>query len=237
MMPRLRFTGKSPCTLRGWRLPPAELPAVRGEPQGAEAGAAAALPGRGGAGAAMAEAERAALPPPAESSRDGAEGELSPGMERQPEPREAAAAAVAEEEEARPASPPFFLLYPGHGGGAAAAPPGLWRPPAPRGGAELPVLVLSYPGPDGAREYHRAAPGPGAFIEAGWAAGRGSLGGPPLPERRCPERCGSRSHRRARARGSRSKAAPAPGAAGGTRLLPAVGRAGGSEGGGWGGGM
>ncbi|XP_066040830.1 protein RUFY3 isoform X5 [Chamaea fasciata] len=76
-------------------------------------------------------------------------------MERRPEPGEAAAAAAAaaeeeEEEEARPASPPFFLLYPGHGGGAAAAPPGLWRPPAPRGGAALPVLVLSYPGPDGA---------------------------------------------------------------------------------------
>uniref|UniRef100_A0A8U7N2A1 RUN and FYVE domain containing 3 n=1 Tax=Corvus moneduloides TaxID=1196302 RepID=A0A8U7N2A1_CORMO len=98
----------------------------------------------------MAEAERAALPPPpAKSSRDGAEAELSPGMERRPEPGEAAAAAE-EEEEARPASPPFFLLYPGHGGGAAAAPPGLWRPPAPRGGAALPVLVLSYPGPDGA---------------------------------------------------------------------------------------
>ncbi|XP_030095442.2 protein RUFY3 isoform X2 [Serinus canaria] len=97
----------------------------------------------------MAEAERAALPPPAaESSRDGAEEELPPGMERRPEPGEAAAAAE-EEEEARPASPPFFLLYPGHGGGAAAAPPGLWRPPAPRGGAALPVLVLSYPGPDG----------------------------------------------------------------------------------------
>ncbi|XP_068044298.1 protein RUFY3 isoform X2 [Anomalospiza imberbis] len=102
----------------------------------------------------MAEAERAALPPPpAESSRDGAEAELPPGMERRPEPGEAAAAAAAaaeEEEEARPASPPFFLLYPGHGGGAAAAQPGLWRPPAPRGGAALPVLVLSYPGPDGA---------------------------------------------------------------------------------------
>ncbi|XP_058693568.1 protein RUFY3 isoform X5 [Poecile atricapillus] len=99
----------------------------------------------------MAEAKRAALPPPppAESSRDGAEAELPPGMERRPEPGEAAAVAE-EEEEARPASPPFFLLYPGHGGGAAAAPPGLWRPPAPRGGAELPVLVLSYPGPDGA---------------------------------------------------------------------------------------
>uniref|UniRef100_A0A8C5ICI6 RUN and FYVE domain containing 3 n=1 Tax=Junco hyemalis TaxID=40217 RepID=A0A8C5ICI6_JUNHY len=143
MVPRLRFTGKSPCTIGGWRL----SPAVRGEPPGAEAGAAAALLGRGGAGAgaAMAEAERAA--PPAQSSRDGAEAELSPGMERRPEPGEAAA---EEEEEARPASPPFFLLYPGHGGGAAAAPPGLWRPPAPRGGAELPVLVLSYPGPDGA---------------------------------------------------------------------------------------
>ncbi|XP_041282967.1 protein RUFY3 isoform X3 [Onychostruthus taczanowskii] len=101
----------------------------------------------------MAEAERAALPPPpAESSRDGAEAELSPGMERRPEPGEAAAAAE-EEEEARPASPPFFLLYPGHGGGAAAAPPGLWRPPAPRGGAALPVLVLSYPGPDGAHSW------------------------------------------------------------------------------------
>ncbi|XP_027523968.1 protein RUFY3 isoform X2 [Corapipo altera] len=74
-------------------------------------------------------------------------------MERRAEPGEAAAAAAAEEEEeeeARPSSPPFFLLYPGHGGGAAAAPPALWRPPAPRGGAALPVLVLSYPGPDGA---------------------------------------------------------------------------------------
>uniref|UniRef100_A0A8B9S0A2 RUN and FYVE domain containing 3 n=1 Tax=Accipiter nisus TaxID=211598 RepID=A0A8B9S0A2_9AVES len=53
-----------------------------------------------------------------------------------------------EEEDAPPASPPFFLLYPGHEG--AAAPPGVWRPPAPRGGSPLPVLVLSYPGSDGA---------------------------------------------------------------------------------------
>ncbi|XP_032541463.1 protein RUFY3 isoform X6 [Chiroxiphia lanceolata] len=75
-------------------------------------------------------------------------------MERRAEPGEAAAAAAAEEEEeARPSSPPFFLLYPGHGGGAAAAPPALWRPPAPRGGAALPVLVLSYPGPDGAHSW------------------------------------------------------------------------------------
>ncbi|KAJ7401427.1 Protein RUFY3 [Pitangus sulphuratus] len=103
----------------------------------------------------MAEAERAALPPPpAESCRDGAETELPPGMERRAEPGEAAA---AEEEEARPSSPPFFLLYPGHGGGAAAAPPALWRPPAPRGGAALPVLVLSYPGPDGAHKITQAA--------------------------------------------------------------------------------
>ncbi|XP_027744976.1 protein RUFY3 isoform X1 [Empidonax traillii] len=71
-------------------------------------------------------------------------------MERRAEPGEAAA---EEEEEARPSSPPFFLLYPGHGGGAAAAPPALWRPPAPRGGAALPVLVLSYPGPDGAHSW------------------------------------------------------------------------------------
>lgn len=146
---------------------------------GAGAGAAAALPGRGGAGAgaAMAEAERAALPPPAESSRDGAGAELPPGMERRPEPGEAAAAAAEEEEEeARPASPPFFLLYPGHGGGAAAAPPGLWRPPAPRGGAALPVLVLSYPGPDGAREY-------GGVSGAGSLPGGGAGRGFPCPER------------------------------------------------------
>ncbi|XP_032915579.1 protein RUFY3 isoform X1 [Catharus ustulatus] len=110
----------------------------------------------------MAEAERAALPPPAESSRDGAGAELPPGMERRPEPGEAAA--EPEEEEARPASPPFFLLYPGHGGGAAAAPPGLWRPPAPRGGAALPVLVLSYPGPDGARHVPRPAEESGAAL-------------------------------------------------------------------------
>ncbi|XP_075357431.1 protein RUFY3 isoform X2 [Mycteria americana] len=100
----------------------------------------------------MAEAERAPLLPPlAESSRDGAGAELPPAMEQRAEPGEAAAAAAEEEEgedEAPPASPPFFLLYPGHGG--AAAPPGVWRPPAPRGGAALPVLVLSYPGPDGA---------------------------------------------------------------------------------------
>ncbi|KAM6401770.1 protein RUFY3 isoform 4-T5 [Pluvialis apricaria] len=103
----------------------------------------------------MAEAERPPLlpPPPPESSRDGAGAELPPSMERrdEPEEEEAAAAAVAEEEEedeAPPASPPFFLLYPGHGG--AAAPPAVWRPPAARGGAALPVLVLSYPGPDGA---------------------------------------------------------------------------------------
>lgn len=183
----------------------------------------------------MAEAERAALPPPAESSRDGAEAELPPGMERRPEPGEAAAAAE-EEEEARPASPPFFLLYPGHGGGAAAAPPGLWRPPAPRGGAALPVLVLSYPGPDGAREYGGAAPGPGASLETGWAAG----GGPwaPLRSRGCScscscgrGACGSRSHGRA------GLGAPAPklplrlprGAAGGTRHLPAAGRAAGAR--------
>ncbi|XP_064509809.1 protein RUFY3 isoform X5 [Pseudopipra pipra] len=104
----------------------------------------------------MAEAERAALPPPAESCRDGTGAELPAGMERRAEPGEAAAAAAAaeeEEEEARPSSPPFFLLYPGHGGGAAAAPPALWRPPAPRGGAGLPVLVLSYPGPDGAHSW------------------------------------------------------------------------------------
>lgn len=101
----------------------------------------------------MAEAERAPLLPPlAESSRDGAGAELPPAMERRPEPQEAAAAAAGEEEEeeeAPPASPPFFLLYPGHGGAAAAAPPGVWSPPAPRGGAALPVLVLSYPGPEG----------------------------------------------------------------------------------------
>ncbi|XP_071411429.1 protein RUFY3 isoform X1 [Pithys albifrons albifrons] len=92
----------------------------------------------------MAEAERAAEPP---SSRDGAGAvpgaELPPGMERRGEPVEAAG--EEEEEEARPSSPPFFLLYPGHGGGAAAAPPALWRPPA-----ALPVLLLSYSGPDGA---------------------------------------------------------------------------------------
>ncbi|XP_069633885.1 protein RUFY3 isoform X2 [Haliaeetus albicilla] len=106
----------------------------------------------------MAEAERASvLPPLAESSRDGAGAEpLLPAMERRAElgeeEEEAAAVAVAaeeeEEEDAPPASPPFFLLYPGHGG--AAAPPGVWRPPAPRGGSPLPVLVLSYPGSDGA---------------------------------------------------------------------------------------
>ncbi|XP_074946092.1 protein RUFY3 isoform X2 [Phalacrocorax aristotelis] len=103
----------------------------------------------------MAEAERPPLLPPlAESSRDGAGAEPLPAMERraEPEEEEAAAAAAAEEEEeegeAAPASPPFFLLYPGHGG--AAAPPGVWRPPAPRDGAALPVLVLSYPGPEGA---------------------------------------------------------------------------------------
>ncbi|XP_074895295.1 protein RUFY3 isoform X5 [Buteo buteo] len=109
----------------------------------------------------MAEAERASLlPPRAESSRDGAGAEpLLPAMERRAElgeeEEEEAAAAVAEEEEedAPPASPPFFLLYPGHGG--AAAPPGVWRPPAPRGGSPLPVLVLSYPGSDGA-----GGPGP-----------------------------------------------------------------------------
>ncbi|XP_075276905.1 protein RUFY3 isoform X3 [Opisthocomus hoazin] len=107
----------------------------------------------------MAEAERASLVPPlAESSRDGVGAELPPAMERRAEPEEEpAAAAEAEEEEeedeAPPASPPFFLLYPGHGG-AAAAPPGVWRPPAPRGGAALPVLVLSYPGPDGAAGTH-----------------------------------------------------------------------------------
>lgn len=99
----------------------------------------------------MAEAERASvLPPLAESSRDGAGAEpLLPAMERRAElGEEEAAAAVAEEEDAPPASPPFFLLYPGHEG--AAAPPGVWRPPAPRGGSPLPVLVLSYPGSDGA---------------------------------------------------------------------------------------
>ncbi|XP_075606973.1 protein RUFY3 isoform X2 [Balearica regulorum gibbericeps] len=101
----------------------------------------------------MAEAERAPLLSPllAESSRDGAGAELPPAMERRAEPGEEAVAAAEEEEEedeAPPASPPFFLLYPGHGG--AAAPPGVWRPPAPRGGAALPVLLLSYPGPDGA---------------------------------------------------------------------------------------
>ncbi|XP_052668300.1 protein RUFY3 isoform X6 [Harpia harpyja] len=108
----------------------------------------------------MAEAERASfLPPLAETSRDGAGAEPLPAMERRAELGEeeeeeaaaaAAAAAAAEEgeEDAPPASPPFFLLYPGHGG--AAAPPGVWRPPAPRGGSPLPVLVLSYPGSDGA---------------------------------------------------------------------------------------
>ncbi|KAM9661435.1 protein RUFY3 isoform 6-T8 [Morphnus guianensis] len=109
----------------------------------------------------MAEAERASfLPPLPESSRDGAGAEPLPAMERraelgEEEEEEAAAAAAAaaaeeeeEEEDAPPASPPFFLLYPGHGG--AAAPPGVWRPPAPRGGSPLPVLVLSYPGSDGA---------------------------------------------------------------------------------------
>ncbi|XP_064005776.1 protein RUFY3 isoform X5 [Pogoniulus pusillus] len=104
----------------------------------------------------MAEAERAALVPPlAESSRDGAGAEVPPAMERRAEPGEEAAA--EEEEEARPSSPPFFLLYPGHGGGAAAAaaaPPGVWRPPASRGAAGLPVLVLSYPEPDGATGSH-----------------------------------------------------------------------------------
>lgn len=104
----------------------------------------------------MAEAEREPLVPPlAGSSRDGPGGEAAPGMERggeaapgmerRAEPGQPAAA--EEEDEARPDSPPFFLLYPGHG---AAAPPGVWRPPAPRGGAALPVLLLSYTGPDGA---------------------------------------------------------------------------------------
>ncbi|XP_074679489.1 protein RUFY3 isoform X1 [Strix aluco] len=117
----------------------------------------------------MAEAERAPLLPPlAESSRDGAGAELPPAMERRAEPgeEEQAAAAAAEEEEedeAAPASPPFFLLYPGHGG--AAAPPGVWRPPAPRGGAALPVLVLSYPGPDGAG----GAGTPSSFVFWAWA--------------------------------------------------------------------
>ncbi|XP_062430232.1 protein RUFY3 isoform X3 [Rhea pennata] len=110
----------------------------------------------------MAEAERAPPAPPlqpvAESSRDGVVAEPPPAMERRAEPRPAAAAgeeaaAAAEdgeeEEEAPPASPPFFLLYPGHGG-AAAAPPSVWRPPAPRSGAALPVLLLSYTGPDAA---------------------------------------------------------------------------------------
>ncbi|KAM6267020.1 protein RUFY3 isoform 4-T5 [Spheniscus humboldti] len=87
------------------------------------------------------------LPLLAESSRDGAGAELTPAMERRAEAGEEAAA-EEEDDEAPPASPPFFLLYPGHG--AAAAPPGVWRPPAPRSGAALPVLVLSYPGPDGA---------------------------------------------------------------------------------------
>ncbi|XP_061847700.1 protein RUFY3 isoform X3 [Colius striatus] len=107
----------------------------------------------------MAEAERAPLPPPlAESSRDGAGAEVLPDMERRDEPgREEEAAAVAaageqaeeeDDDEASPASPPFFLLYPGHGG--AAAPPGVWRPPAPRGQPALPVLLLSYPGPQAA---------------------------------------------------------------------------------------
>ncbi|XP_062480938.1 protein RUFY3 isoform X2 [Pezoporus occidentalis] len=103
----------------------------------------------------MAEAERASLVPPlAESSRDGDLAELPPAMERRDEPGEGVAAALEEEEEeaspaSPPVSPPFFLLYPGHGGAAAAAPRGVWRPPAPRGGDPLPVLVLSYPGPAG----------------------------------------------------------------------------------------
>ncbi|XP_061210641.1 protein RUFY3 isoform X2 [Neopsephotus bourkii] len=101
----------------------------------------------------MAEAERGLLVPPlAESSRDGDIAELPPAMERRGEPGEGVAAALKEEEaspDSPPASPPFFLLYPGHGG-AAAAPPGVWRPPAPRGGDPLPVLVLSYPGSAGA---------------------------------------------------------------------------------------
>ncbi|XP_071600259.1 protein RUFY3 isoform X6 [Heliangelus exortis] len=103
----------------------------------------------------MAEAERGPLLPP-ESSRDGAGAELPPAMEQRDEPgqeeeEEATAAAAGEEEEdeAATVSAPFFLLYPGHGA-TAAAPPGVWRPPAPRGGAPLPVLVLSYPGPEGA---------------------------------------------------------------------------------------
>uniref|UniRef100_A0A8C2SMI1 RUN and FYVE domain containing 3 n=1 Tax=Coturnix japonica TaxID=93934 RepID=A0A8C2SMI1_COTJA len=105
------------------------------------------LPAR--AGAAMAEAERAALlPPRAESSRDGVGAEPPPGMERRAEPGPEEAAVTEEADEERPASPPFFLLYPGHGG--AAAPHNAWRPPAPRGGTALPVLLLSYPGTDGA---------------------------------------------------------------------------------------
>ncbi|XP_061210642.1 protein RUFY3 isoform X3 [Neopsephotus bourkii] len=104
----------------------------------------------------MAEAERGLLVPPlAESSRDGDIAELPPAMERRGEPGEGVAAALKEEEaspDSPPASPPFFLLYPGHGG-AAAAPPGVWRPPAPRGGDPLPVLVLSYPGSAGAHSW------------------------------------------------------------------------------------
>ncbi|XP_015716971.1 protein RUFY3 isoform X3 [Coturnix japonica] len=97
----------------------------------------------------MAEAERAALlPPRAESSRDGVGAEPPPGMERRAEPGPEEAAVTEEADEERPASPPFFLLYPGHGG--AAAPHNAWRPPAPRGGTALPVLLLSYPGTDGA---------------------------------------------------------------------------------------
>lgn len=133
------------------RHQPARLPLPR---RGRRAGGGRprpCFPAGAGPGPAMAEAERASvLPPLAESSRDGAGAEpLLPAMERRAElGEEEAAAAVAEEEDAPPASPPFFLLYPGHEG--AAAPPGVWRPPAPRGGSPLPVLVLSYPGSDGA---------------------------------------------------------------------------------------
>ncbi|TFK01508.1 cleavage and polyadenylation specificity factor subunit 5 [Platysternon megacephalum] len=77
-----------------------------------------------------------------ESCPDGAGAARPPTMEqrggRSPEAADGEA-----EEEAPPESPPYFLLYPGHRG-AGLPPQSVWSPP---GGAALPVLLLSSPGP------------------------------------------------------------------------------------------
>ncbi|XP_039395477.1 protein RUFY3 isoform X5 [Mauremys reevesii] len=95
-----------------------------------------------------------------ESCPDGAGAARPPAMEpRGGRSPSAGALEAADGEaaaaEAPPESPPYFLLYPGHRG-AGLPPQSVWSPPG--GGAALPVLLLSSPGPASGQD--RAGPHP-----------------------------------------------------------------------------